>query len=314
MLRVCGIPYRIPSSIRPVTNVFAVYVPTDRGENLAIGLGNLVWGWRDEVLARSNRRAVALSMAPGDLLLLGTRGPNPRVDPGAWATQRLGYVAVTRVVARLRTETNPVWPDDVYPQRLDLELVAEMQNAGALELGVQALESMRLSANTQGAPVPVGSTSVMPANTMPGPGSEDDGDLGHEGSYDAYTLALVRREQKKLRARKFGRSALLTCDLCGRTLPRRLVRAAHIKRRSKCTFAELGDLANVMAACTLGCDELFEHGYVVIGPDHSIIARDGLTGDIRSAAHDLHGRRATAPASHALRYAEWHRTFHSVQR
>jgi hypothetical protein len=39
--------------------------------------------------------------------------------------------------------------------------------------------------------------------------------------------------------------------------------AAHIKQRSQCTRREREDYrANIVAMCKLGCDELFERGYI----------------------------------------------------
>jgi hypothetical protein len=39
--------------------------------------------------------------------------------------------------------------------------------------------------------------------------------------------------------------------------------AAHIKQRSQCTAPERADYrANIVAMCKLGCDELFERGYI----------------------------------------------------
>ncbi|WP_369377371.1 hypothetical protein [Streptomyces sp. cg36] len=55
------------------------------------------------------------------------------------------------------------------------------------------------------------------------------------------------------------------CALCRRTLPRALLVAAHIKKRAACSEAERWDLNNVaMLACLLGCDSLFEHGFVAV--------------------------------------------------
>ncbi|MGY5001061.1 hypothetical protein [Streptomyces griseus] len=55
------------------------------------------------------------------------------------------------------------------------------------------------------------------------------------------------------------------CALCGRSLPAAFLIAAHIKKRAACTDDEKRDLQNVaMLACLLGCDGLYERGFVTI--------------------------------------------------
>ncbi|MEV5085835.1 hypothetical protein AB0K74_46505, partial [Streptomyces sp. NPDC056159] len=55
------------------------------------------------------------------------------------------------------------------------------------------------------------------------------------------------------------------CALCGRSLPRAFLVAAHIKKRAACSEEERWDLNNIaMLACLLGCDSLFEHGFVAV--------------------------------------------------
>ncbi len=55
------------------------------------------------------------------------------------------------------------------------------------------------------------------------------------------------------------------CALCGREFPAKLLVAAHIKKRAACTDDEKRDLVNIgMLACLLGCDSLYEHGFVAV--------------------------------------------------
>ncbi|MFJ6389003.1 hypothetical protein ACIQJT_15485 [Streptomyces sp. NPDC091972] len=84
------------------------------------------------------------------------------------------------------------------------------------------------------------------------------------GPSDAAADAQRRAEQGRLK------KALLPgtegeCALCGRTLPRAFLVAAHIKKRAACSEEERWDLNNIaMLACLLGCDSLFEHGFVAV--------------------------------------------------
>ncbi|WP_329341272.1 hypothetical protein OG252_35400 [Streptomyces sp. NBC_01352] len=95
------------------------------------------------------------------------------------------------------------------------------------------------------------------------PGSEEPTTPPY-GPSDAAADAQRRAEQGRLK------KALLPgtegeCALCGRTLPRAFLVAAHIKKRSACSEEERWDLNNVaMLACLLGCDSLFEYGFVAV--------------------------------------------------
>ena len=47
-------------------------------------------------------------------------------------------------------------------------------------------------------------------------------------------------------------------------MPTELLHAAHIKQRSECTKKEKTDPNIVMPLCKLGCDDLFEQGFILI--------------------------------------------------
>lgn len=135
---------------------------------------------------------------------------------------------------------------------------------------------------------------------------------GFEGPTDSFVIAVARREQAELRrALGLGKDVRTgRCGLCGRTFPAGLLVAAHIKRRSECSEDERRDPNVAMLACTLGCDALFEVGYVsVAGRGRVVTARR----DITHAAHlDQELRRLSrqpAPAWSAERepYFAWHR-------
>jgi hypothetical protein len=79
---------------------------------------------------------------------------------------------------------------------------------------------------------------------------------------DRVVQALARVEQAYWRQLVFGSVANYPCAICGRRLPIELLVAAHIKQRSRCSHKERLDPENIIAACLLGCDALFEKGYI----------------------------------------------------
>jgi hypothetical protein len=246
---------------------FYVHVPKDSRRNLEIGIANGIWGWRERALRARPRGErltygdMARSIAIGDYLILGFYGPNPRDKEETYVSGRLRRLTIAKIKRPLYLSEETVWPDDTYPRRVDLEI--ESDDVPGSQLGVAAMLALRRSANTQGVPVP-GDAFVV---AVPAEGEDDLSEaeelpLDVDGNLDAVAVALRRREQAKLRAKKFQGRAVIECDLCGRLLPRRLVWAAHIKRRADANIHERLDPANVMAACLLGCDALFEHGYI----------------------------------------------------
>lgn len=86
-----------------------------------------------------------------------------------------------------------------------------------------------------------------------------------EDQLDRSTVANARKEQAFLRAYLLRGEPNGQCALCQEILPGELLIAAHIKPRSKCNPNERIDFDNVAALmCSLGCDSLFEKGYVYV--------------------------------------------------
>lgn len=123
----------------------------------------------------------------------------------------------------------------------------------------------------------------------------------------------VRLEQGLLRKYLLGGRTSADCALCGETFPISLLVAAHIKPRAACSDSERKQYkTNLMAVCALGCDALFERGYlsvargrVVSGP----LKASGFAGDrVGAISGRVCSKRSPASASHF----KWHRAKHLV--
>ncbi|GAA0229253.1 hypothetical protein GCM10010492_29580 [Saccharothrix mutabilis subsp. mutabilis] len=124
---------------------------------------------------------------------------------------------------------------------------------------------------------------------------------------DRTAVAKYRVEQGALRHVLIGDAAVGTCALCGRELPVNLLVAAHIKQRAECSDDERNDLRNVaMLACSLGCDRLFELGYVTVGPDGTVLATPA-EGALAEQLAILAGRVSHAHHAASAGYFAWHR-------
>jgi hypothetical protein len=71
---------------------------------------------------------------------------------------------------------------------------------------------------------------------------------------------------------------------------------------------ERRDLNNVMFACVLGCDSLFEHGYVYVDADGAIRPSDhsASSAHLTTAVERL-GDTCTAHTAASADYFAWHR-------
>ncbi len=134
------------------------------------------------------------------------------------------------------------------------------------------------------------------------------------GSTDgAAVVRAARNEQKVLRkALGLGPDAAgaVQCGLCSRHFPRQLLVAAHIKPRSECTEEERQALTRVaMAACLLGCDALFEAGYIAVDGSGRILTarRDLAPSALQTLLRELERRRAPAWNEAREVHFAWHR-------
>jgi hypothetical protein len=132
------------------------------------------------------------------------------------------------------------------------------------------------------------------------------------GPTDTWTVRAARREQRWLKsALGIGTGNphhLHTCGLCGRHVPERLLVAAHIKPRSKCDDAERKAFLDIaMPACILGCDSLFEHGYISVDQHGRILCATSNSLPPALSFDLLDGKSAPAWNVRREQYFQWHR-------
>jgi hypothetical protein len=126
---------------------------------------------------------------------------------------------------------------------------------------------------------------------------------------DAESTVKRRREQAYLRNHLFRGKATGVCSICGRSFPVQLLVAAHIKPRSRCTKEELLDLNVVMSACALGCDALYERGWIGVDVGGVVRRGDGVstaTSAVSKYVDGVEGRGCTAHNPSSAGYFEWH--------
>jgi hypothetical protein len=131
-----------------------------------------------------------------------------------------------------------------------------------------------------------------------------------EGELDRVMKRIARGEQPVLR-RKLIPGDTGVCALCGRKFPSEFLVAAHIKKRAYCSDEEKSDLANIaMIACSFGCDDLYERGYITVAAGGRIDV--SFQADAAPVVADyvrdhLAGRTTEAWTPERDAYFDWHR-------
>jgi hypothetical protein len=129
---------------------------------------------------------------------------------------------------------------------------------------------------------------------------------------DDRRMVAIRMEQDFIRQQLFKGKESERCVICGRPFPIDLLRAAHIKRRSHCSPEEKRDFTNnVLPICTLGCDELFERGYIVVRSGRTAKGKPGRTPPVEDYIANVIDRPCLAYYRGSESYFEWHAVSHA---
>ena len=132
------------------------------------------------------------------------------------------------------------------------------------------------------------------------------------GDLDGRSSGKSRKEQPYLRKLVLGKRPTEHCSLCGRELPVDLIWIGHIRKRNSCDTEMRKDLANVMPVCLLGCDVLFEKGYVFVDGKGTIrqATQRSVPSDLIPTISRIVGQTCRAWNLNSSRYFLWHRDAH----
>lgn len=223
--------------------------------------------------------------------------------PGVGLMVRVDYRELDRPIKR----------DDVPPVLRSNDVPGgAFDKRGAVKQGylwVATQDLYKWIVRTAGLPVeqPVVTSSDAPGSGA-GSGVAPGQSHHYAGRLDLNATSLARGEQAALRAFLFSTVETAECALCGRSLPVSLLRAAHIKRRSHCSDDERREFRAVaMPACVLGCDALFELGWIVVNDDGVIEPVGELGGAADAARAALVGRTCKAFSEWTRANFAWHR-------
>jgi len=128
------------------------------------------------------------------------------------------------------------------------------------------------------------------------------------GSLDRVHSAKGRIEQAFLRNALLAGDHQGRCSICGDLLPRALLVAAHIKPRAVCSHSERLDQKVAFLLCLLGCDALYERGFISVGDRGEVLTcrLGSVPNALRVHLKRLRGGRCSAWNPLAQKYFEWH--------
>ena len=137
-------------------------------------------------------------------------------------------------------------------------------------------------------------------------------DLENENNLDNTTVGTSRREQGLLRRYLFNNNEFSRCGICNHEYPVNMLVAAHIKKRASCTTKECLDYKNItMPMCKMGCDDLYEKGYIYV-EDGKIIRNpekeSSITPKIRHYLVSIGDKKCNYYNQKTKRYFNWHRS------
>jgi hypothetical protein len=125
----------------------------------------------------------------------------------------------------------------------------------------------------------------------------------------------TRNEHRFIVKHLFKGLATGTCCICLNDYPRNMLVAAHIKKRASCDRNEKLDIENIAAPmCRMGCDPLFEFGYISVR-DGVVVRHPSLEAPaaISSYIDGVLGNLVPAWGQKTKKYFQWHRDTHGFE-
>lgn len=154
--------------------VAVVYVGREALSNLAVGLEQGTWGWKN--FARQLEQT-----PPGSLLLFATgyTGGSPRRELDEWLPHGLGRLILARIRSLPFIDPRPLWPDErqsdvQYPHRVRFEVLDERHDIVFQDglLSDELIDAIRRSSIAQSRPIVIEDSSPL-LNAFEGPAAAD---------------------------------------------------------------------------------------------------------------------------------------------
>ena len=125
---------------------------------------------------------------------------------------------------------------------------------------------------------------------------------------DKKTITSRRTEQHILRNYLIKNKNSGKCAICNKDYPVKFLATAHIKKRKNCSNTEKKDLNIVMPACYLGCDKLYENGYIVVdsGTVKLNTKNKKITNDLEEYLYSINNQKSYFYKNETKKYFDYH--------
>ncbi len=121
-----------------------------------------------------------------------------------------------------------------------------------------------------------------------------------------------RLEQGYLKSLLFGKNTIGKCACCKKEFPISFLVTAHIKKRSFCSEPEKLDPNIVMPMCKLGCDEIYEKGYIsVLNGKFINMNKTPISDSLIEYIKTIENNSCEFYSNDTKMYFEWHLKHHS---
>lgn len=120
--------------------------------------------------------------------------------------------------------------------------------------------------------------------------------------------SIQRLEQPHIRTYLFGDKTEEICGICQQKFPVDMLIAAHIKKRSDCEREEQLDIEHIaMPMCKLGCDDLYEKGYIAV-QNKSVVVNEqkAVTPILQTYLNGIKGKQINSKYDQSEEYFKYH--------
>ncbi|KAB7529269.1 HNH endonuclease [Flagellimonas olearia] len=120
-----------------------------------------------------------------------------------------------------------------------------------------------------------------------------------------------RLEQGYLKRSLFGNKVIGICGACKKEYPVSYLVTAHIKKRAYCKKHERKDLNIVMPMCKMGCDEIYEKGYLSVLDGLFVnMGKTPISPDLKRYINQISGTKCHYYNENTKDYFDWHYEYH----
>jgi hypothetical protein len=240
--------------------------------------------------------------------------------------KRIHYSGIVTLTIRNKEAAFRLWKDNRKTPPSTWECMYFLADINPLDIAVQdfnEIKGNKLTANIQGFTVLYEDESRfilqqlgiddIESSTKEMPASEAEAEkaLKNLPETNRITSAIARKEHNLLTSLLHGKRVNNECAICHKTFPTSLLNTAHIKKRANCTHEERVNRYIVMPLCTLGCDELYERGYIsIVNGKIVALRKKPLTEAVRKYIAGIEGNDCSYYNETTKGFFDWHHDHH----